>query len=152
LLAAADQEPVEAVAADGAGPAFGECVRLRGAKRGADDLDALAAEDLVECATELAVAAVNQEPGPNRRRLRYLQRQQPRLPGAHERRPHLPAEIHPGEAAADPDGALALIAVDRLAGLLVEEVEEARVDRELDAAVRGSKTLFRARGSIPICR
>ena len=62
LSAAADQEPVEAVAANGADPAFGERVRLRGAKRGADDLDALAVEDLVEGATELAVAVVNQEP------------------------------------------------------------------------------------------
>jgi hypothetical protein len=48
LPAAADQEPVEAIAAGGADPAFGERVCLRRAKRGADDLDALAAEDLVE--------------------------------------------------------------------------------------------------------
>jgi hypothetical protein len=37
----ADQEPVETVATDGADPAFGECVRPRRAKRGADDLDAI---------------------------------------------------------------------------------------------------------------
>ena len=48
LSAAADQEPVEAVAANGADPAFGERVCLWRPKRGADDLDALAAEDLVE--------------------------------------------------------------------------------------------------------
>ena len=47
LPAAADQQPVKAIAADGADPAFGECVRPRRAKRGADDLDALAAEDVV---------------------------------------------------------------------------------------------------------
>ena len=53
LSATDDQEPVEAVAADGADPAFGERVRLRCAKRGADDPDALAPEDLVEAAAEL---------------------------------------------------------------------------------------------------
>jgi hypothetical protein len=63
LPAAADQEPVEAVTPDGADPAFGERVCLRRAKRGADDLDALALEDLVEGATELAVTVVDQEPG-----------------------------------------------------------------------------------------
>ncbi len=61
LLAAADQEPIEAVASDGADPAFGERVCLGCAKRGADDLDAFAAEDLVEGATEFAVAVVDQE-------------------------------------------------------------------------------------------
>jgi hypothetical protein len=63
LSAACDQEPVEAVAADGADPAFGERVCLRRAKRGADDLHALAAEDHVEVAAELAVAVVDQETG-----------------------------------------------------------------------------------------
>src|SRR3954451_8534599 len=63
VAAAADQEPVEAVAADGADPAFGERVCLRRAKRGADDLDAFAVEDLVEGATELAVTVVDQEAG-----------------------------------------------------------------------------------------
>ena len=63
LPAAADQEPVEAVAADGADPAFGERVCLGRAKRGADDLDAFGSEDLVEGAAELAVAVVDQEPG-----------------------------------------------------------------------------------------
>jgi len=63
LLAAADQEPIEAVAADGADPAFGERVCLRRAERGADDLDAFAAEDLVEGAAEFTVAVVDQEPG-----------------------------------------------------------------------------------------
>jgi hypothetical protein len=63
LPAAADQEPVEAVAAEGADPAFGERVCLRRAKRGANDLDALASEDLVEGAAELAVTVVDQEAG-----------------------------------------------------------------------------------------
>ena len=48
LSAAADQEPVEAVAADGAHPALGERVRLRRPEGGADDLDALATKDLVK--------------------------------------------------------------------------------------------------------
>ena len=43
--------------------AFGERVCLRRAKRGADDLDAFAVEDLVEGATELAVTVVDQEAG-----------------------------------------------------------------------------------------
>ena len=63
LPAAADQEPVEAIAANGADPAFGERVCLGRAKRGADGLDALASEHLVEGAAELAVAVVEQEPG-----------------------------------------------------------------------------------------
>jgi len=61
LPAAADQEPVEAVAADGADPAFGERVRVRRPKRGADDLDTLVAEDVVEGAAEFGVAVVDQE-------------------------------------------------------------------------------------------
>jgi hypothetical protein len=63
LPAAGDQEPVEAVAANGADPAFGECVCLRRAKWSADDLDAFAAKNIVEVSAELAVAIVNQETG-----------------------------------------------------------------------------------------
>jgi hypothetical protein len=63
LPAAADEEPVEAVASDGADPAFCERLCLRRANRGADDLDALAAEDHVEGMAELAVAVVAQEAG-----------------------------------------------------------------------------------------
>ena len=58
LSAACDQKPVEAVAADGADPALGERVRVRRPERCADDLDALASEDVVEGAAELAVAVV----------------------------------------------------------------------------------------------
>src|SRR6266849_6014412 len=63
LASACDQEPVEAVAADGADPALRERVRIRRPKRRSYDLDALALEDIVEGATELAVAVVDQEPG-----------------------------------------------------------------------------------------
>jgi hypothetical protein len=63
LPAAGDQEPVEAVAADGADPAFGERVCLWRSKWGADDLDAFAAKNIVEVAAELAVAVVDQEAG-----------------------------------------------------------------------------------------
>jgi hypothetical protein len=63
LSAAADQERVEAVAADSADPAFGERVCLRRLKRGADDLDALAAKDLIERAREFTVAVVDKEAG-----------------------------------------------------------------------------------------
>ena len=62
LSPADDQDPVEAVAADGADPALGERVRLRRPERCADDLDAVALEDLVEDTAELAVSVVNRQP------------------------------------------------------------------------------------------
>ena len=61
LSPADDQDPVEAVAPDGADPALGERVRLRRAEGCADDLDTVASEDLVEHVAELAVAIVDQE-------------------------------------------------------------------------------------------
>ena len=61
LSPADDQDPVKAVAADGADPALGERVRLRRPERCADNLDTLASEDLVEDTAELAVSVVNQE-------------------------------------------------------------------------------------------
>src|SRR5213080_1507252 len=61
LSPADDQDPVEALAADGADPALGERVRLRRPEWCADDLDSVASEDLVEDAAELAVSVVNQE-------------------------------------------------------------------------------------------
>ena len=57
-----DQEPVEALAADGADPPFDEGVRARRPYRCADRPDALGAEHLVEGGGELAVAVVDQEP------------------------------------------------------------------------------------------
>jgi hypothetical protein len=60
LSPADDQDPVEAVAADGADPALGERVCLRRPEWCADDLDALASEDLVEGAAELAVPIMDQ--------------------------------------------------------------------------------------------
>jgi hypothetical protein len=62
LSPACDQEPVEAVATGGADPALGEGIRVRSPERCADDLDALASEDIVEGAAELTVAVVDQEP------------------------------------------------------------------------------------------
>jgi len=62
LSSARDQHPIEAVAADRADPAFGEGVRVGCPIRGADDLDALAPEDVVEGPAELAVAVPDQEP------------------------------------------------------------------------------------------
>jgi hypothetical protein len=61
LPPAGDQEPVEAVTTDGADPAFGERVRLRRPKWGADDLHTFASEDVVDRAAELAVTVVDQE-------------------------------------------------------------------------------------------
>jgi hypothetical protein len=69
LFAARDQEPVEAVAANGPDPPFGERVRVWCPKRGADDLDRLASEDVVEGAAEFTVAVVDEKPD-RRRALR----------------------------------------------------------------------------------
>jgi hypothetical protein len=61
LSSADDQDPVEAVAPDGADPALGERICLRRPERCANDLDAVASADLVEDTAELAVSVVNQE-------------------------------------------------------------------------------------------
>ena len=61
LPLADDQDPIEAVAPDGADPALGERVRARCAKRRANDLDALTSEDLIEGVAELAVSIVDQK-------------------------------------------------------------------------------------------
>src|SRR5439155_17301798 len=60
VAAVDDQEPVEALSASGADKAFGDRVGLRRAYRCLDDLDALACEDGVELAAELAVAVADQ--------------------------------------------------------------------------------------------
>jgi hypothetical protein len=77
LFAACDQEPVETVAADGPDPALGERVGVWRTKRRADDLDAVAFEDVVEGAAELAVAVADQEPD----RLGPIQERPGKLPG-----------------------------------------------------------------------
>src|SRR6266516_4107535 len=61
LVAADDQEPVEALAADAAGPALDVRVRVRRSDRRADDPDAFAGEDGIERRRELAVAVVDEE-------------------------------------------------------------------------------------------
>jgi hypothetical protein len=66
LFAARDQEPVKAVSANGPNPPFGERVRVWRPERGADDLDPLASEDVVEGAAELTVAVVDQKPDRSR--------------------------------------------------------------------------------------
>jgi hypothetical protein len=62
VAAVEDQDPVEALAADAADPAFDEGVRAWCAYRCADDPDRLGAEDFVEGGRELAVAVMDQEP------------------------------------------------------------------------------------------
>ena len=57
-----DQDPVEALAAYGADPPFGERVGAGCPYRCADDPDAVGAEHLVEPSCELAVAVVDQGP------------------------------------------------------------------------------------------
>jgi hypothetical protein len=65
MAAAEDQDPVEAVGPDSANPALRKRVRVRvrvrSLNRRPDDLDALAAEDLVEGVAEPAVAIVDEE-------------------------------------------------------------------------------------------
>src|SRR5436190_11332493 len=62
VSAAHDQEPVEALAPDGADPSFDERVRAGRPHGCADRPDALEAEDLVERRRELAVTVMDQEP------------------------------------------------------------------------------------------
>jgi hypothetical protein len=57
-----DEDPIEAVVADGAYPALGERVRVRRLHGRPDHLDSLAAKDLVESPAELAVTVVDQQP------------------------------------------------------------------------------------------
>src|SRR5947208_3776090 len=64
LAATEDQEPVEALPAHAADPAFGVGVRVRRLDRRSDDLDAFTAEDAVEGAAELRVPIVDQEARP----------------------------------------------------------------------------------------
>jgi hypothetical protein len=56
-----DQEPVEALGADGPDEALSDRVCPRRSYRCLDDLDAFAVEDGVEVARELAVAVADQE-------------------------------------------------------------------------------------------
>jgi len=66
LPATEDQQVVEALAPDGPYPALRERVRARRSVGQADDLDALAAEDVVEADRELGVSIVKQKPGRER--------------------------------------------------------------------------------------
>jgi hypothetical protein len=61
---AEDQQPVEALGADGEDETLGVSVRLRRADWCVDHFDAFTAEDLVERRRELAVAVVDQEADP----------------------------------------------------------------------------------------
>jgi hypothetical protein len=62
VAAVHDQVAVEALGADGADEALGDCVRLRCPNRRLDDLDPFAGEDGVELAREFAVAVSDREP------------------------------------------------------------------------------------------
>jgi hypothetical protein len=66
VAAVDDQQPVEALGTDRADETLRERVRLRRSHRRLDDLDALAGEDNVEVACELAVAVTDQEAKPRR--------------------------------------------------------------------------------------
>ena len=62
VAAADDEEPVEALAADAADPAFGVRPCLRRPHRRLDHPHAFGAEDLVEVTGELAVSITDEEP------------------------------------------------------------------------------------------
>src|SRR5436853_665914 len=61
VAAVEDQEPVQALAADGANEPLRDCVRLRRAHWRPDDPHAFAAEDLIEGTAVLAVTVTDQE-------------------------------------------------------------------------------------------
>src|SRR5215211_1058483 len=65
MAPADDEEPVEALPADAAHPAFGVRSRLRRPYRRLDDTDAFGAEDLIEVTAELAVAVTDEKPRPD---------------------------------------------------------------------------------------
>src|SRR5215218_5275715 len=61
MSATENEDPVDAVGADGSHPAFGVGIRVWRLDGRADHLDALAAEDFVEGVAELLVAIVDEE-------------------------------------------------------------------------------------------
>jgi hypothetical protein len=61
LAAAEDEQPVEALATDGADPALGVGVRIRCLDGRADHGDSFALQDVIAAARELGVAIVDQE-------------------------------------------------------------------------------------------
>jgi hypothetical protein len=62
VAAAEDEDPIEAVGAERAYPAFGMGVRVRRPDRRTDHLDALAPEHLIEGVAELRDSVVDKEP------------------------------------------------------------------------------------------
>ena len=61
MSATEDEDPIDAVGADGPHPAFGVGIRVWRLDGRADHLHALGAEDLIERMAELLVAIVDQE-------------------------------------------------------------------------------------------
>jgi hypothetical protein len=60
VAAVDDQDPVEALAAEGADPAFGVGVRVRRSDRRPDHLESGRAEHLVEGTAELPIAVMDE--------------------------------------------------------------------------------------------
>ena len=58
-----DDRPVEELSSQGSDPALGERVRDRSPDGGAEDLQALGSEDLIEAVDELAAAVANEGSG-----------------------------------------------------------------------------------------
>ncbi len=61
MLLVQDQQPIEALRANGAHEPLCDPVRLRGAKRRAKDLDSIASQHLVKTLGEFLVSVANQE-------------------------------------------------------------------------------------------
>ena len=59
-----DEQPIQALAADGADPAFRDGIRAGRLERGPHDPHLLRGEDGIERRRELAVAVMNEESGP----------------------------------------------------------------------------------------
>ena len=74
LSAVEDEEPIEAFAPNGAGPALDVRVRVRRPHRCSDHPDSVVVEESVEAAAELVVAVVDQQPRPCPRSPRYISR------------------------------------------------------------------------------
>src|SRR5512132_1945399 len=62
LVAAEDQQPVEALTTYASDPTLGVRIRVRRLDRRTDHRDSFAGEDVIEAAAELGVAIVDQEP------------------------------------------------------------------------------------------
>ena len=62
MLLVQDQQPVEALRANGAHEALRHAIRLRGAERRASDVDPIASKHFIKTGREFLVSIANEEP------------------------------------------------------------------------------------------